>query len=174
MNYCSLAAHSAVVLKAESMVDKVEWINKISKVIQARGGQVRIAESGYTMRQSLSDGSLVSSISFAIIWYKPEITHKIFTKKLEKMAGKRIFVLHKACTGSKFNVSIANTVAYKMKRSERQNIGFYINNLYQMLAIWGASQLPQCLSFMSFFVIFLHFFCLLHFPFGRVYHWFVG
>ncbi|KAH9725947.1 Dynamin-2A [Citrus sinensis] len=53
-----LKAHNAVVLKAESTADKAEWINKISKVIQARGGLVRVAESGHTMRQSLSDGSL--------------------------------------------------------------------------------------------------------------------
>lgn len=53
-----LKAHNAVVLKAESTTDKAEWINKISKVIQARGGLVRVAESGHTMRQSLSDGSL--------------------------------------------------------------------------------------------------------------------
>lgn len=58
-----LAAHNAVVLKAESTADKAEWINKISKVIQARGGLVRVAESGHTMRQSLSDGSLVSLLS---------------------------------------------------------------------------------------------------------------
>ncbi|KAL9437572.1 hypothetical protein AB3S75_023441 [Citrus x aurantiifolia] len=53
-----LKAHNAVVLKADSTADKAEWINKISKVIQARGGHVRVAESGHTMRQSLSDGSL--------------------------------------------------------------------------------------------------------------------
>lgn len=50
------AAHNALVLKAESMVDKNEWINKLQKVIQARGGQV----GGASMRQSLSEGSLVS------------------------------------------------------------------------------------------------------------------
>lgn len=61
-NILYLAAHSAVVLKAESTADKVEWLNKISKVIQARGGLVRVAESGHTMRQSLSDGSLVSKL----------------------------------------------------------------------------------------------------------------
>lgn len=38
------------------MVDKNEWINKLQKVIQARGGQV----GGASMRQSLSEGSLVS------------------------------------------------------------------------------------------------------------------
>ncbi|XP_027353471.1 dynamin-2B-like [Abrus precatorius] len=54
-----LKAHSVVVLKAESAADKVEWINKISKVIQAKGGQIRISsEGGSTMRHSLSDGSL--------------------------------------------------------------------------------------------------------------------
>ncbi|KAJ0026324.1 hypothetical protein Pint_07095 [Pistacia integerrima] len=52
----------AVVLKAESMADKVEWINKITKVIQSRGGQVIGAstEGGHSMRHSLSDGSLES------------------------------------------------------------------------------------------------------------------
>ncbi|CBI17030.3 hypothetical protein VitviT2T_029227 [Vitis vinifera] len=56
-----LKAHSAVVLKAESMADKVEWVNKISSVIQpSKGGQMKGAstEGGLTMRQSLSDGSL--------------------------------------------------------------------------------------------------------------------
>ncbi|KAK7313951.1 hypothetical protein VNO77_39158 [Canavalia gladiata] len=54
-----LKAHSAVLLKAESATDKVEWIKKISKVIQAKGGQIRISsEGGSGMRQSLSDGSL--------------------------------------------------------------------------------------------------------------------
>jgi dynamin GTPase len=51
-----LKAHNALVLKAESVVDKNEWINKLQKVIQARGGQV----GSVSMRQSLSEGSLVS------------------------------------------------------------------------------------------------------------------
>ena len=55
---CS-AAHSALVLKAESMGDKVEWLNKLRNVIQSKGGQV-LSESGPPMRQSMSDGSLVS------------------------------------------------------------------------------------------------------------------
>lgn len=53
-----LKAHSAVLLKAESTTDKVEWIKKISNVIQAKGGQIRLSSEGSTMRQSLSDGSL--------------------------------------------------------------------------------------------------------------------
>lgn len=56
------SAHSAIVLKAESVADKVEWTNKIRNVIQpSRGGQTRGAppEGGLTLRQSLSDGSLV-------------------------------------------------------------------------------------------------------------------
>lgn len=57
----SLAAHSAVVLKAESATEKTEWIKKISNVIQAKGGQIKIlSEGGSSMRHSLSDGSLVS------------------------------------------------------------------------------------------------------------------
>ncbi|CBI32931.3 unnamed protein product, partial [Vitis vinifera] len=51
-----LKAHSAVVLKAESAADKAEWLNKLRNVIQP-SGQVK-GESGLTMRQSLSDGSL--------------------------------------------------------------------------------------------------------------------
>ncbi|KFK43316.1 hypothetical protein AALP_AA1G108600 [Arabis alpina] len=49
-----LKAHNSLVLKAESVVDKNEWINKLQKVIQARGGQV----GNISMRQSFSDGSL--------------------------------------------------------------------------------------------------------------------
>lgn len=48
------------------MADKAEWINKISKVIQARGGQVRVASDGHTLRQSLSDGSLVSLLYYCV------------------------------------------------------------------------------------------------------------
>ncbi|CAK7357194.1 unnamed protein product [Dovyalis caffra] len=52
-----LKAHSAVLLKAESMADKVEWLNKLRNVVQSKGGQV-VGESGPPMRQSMSDGSL--------------------------------------------------------------------------------------------------------------------
>ncbi|XP_039037036.1 dynamin-2B-like [Hibiscus syriacus] len=54
-----LKAHSAVVLKAESMADKVEWMNKLSKVIQPSVGPMKgVADGGPGMRQSRSDGSL--------------------------------------------------------------------------------------------------------------------
>ncbi|KAI3874865.1 hypothetical protein MKW98_019438 [Papaver atlanticum] len=55
-----LKAHSAVVLKAESMADKVEWLNKIRNVVELKGGVVKGAtkEGGLPMRHSLSDGSL--------------------------------------------------------------------------------------------------------------------
>ncbi|KAI4298908.1 hypothetical protein L6164_032421 [Bauhinia variegata] len=53
-----MKAHSAVVLKAESMADKVEWINKLRSIAHpTKGGQVT-GESGFPMRHSLSDGSL--------------------------------------------------------------------------------------------------------------------
>ena len=56
-----LAAHSAVVLKAESMADKTEWMNKIRSVIQpSKAGQLKGTPTEGGMRQSLSDGSLVS------------------------------------------------------------------------------------------------------------------
>ncbi|KAG5525736.1 hypothetical protein RHGRI_032128 [Rhododendron griersonianum] len=56
-----LKAHSVVLLKAESMADKVEWLNKLGHVVQpSKGGQVK-GESGLPIRQSLSDGSLFFS-----------------------------------------------------------------------------------------------------------------
>ncbi|XP_077217503.1 dynamin-2A-like [Tasmannia lanceolata] len=57
-----LKAHSALVLKAENMADKVEWVNKIRNVIQPTKGAsskgASTSESGLPIRQSLSDGSL--------------------------------------------------------------------------------------------------------------------
>ncbi|XP_058752785.1 dynamin-2A [Vicia villosa] len=52
-----MKAESTVLLKAESMADKVEWINKLRNVARAKGGQA-IGEPSFPMRQSLSDGSL--------------------------------------------------------------------------------------------------------------------
>ena len=63
------AAHSAVILKAESMANKVEWIKKIKGVIQSKGGSVKgpnTPEDG-SIRQSRSDGSLVSSRSHTCV-----------------------------------------------------------------------------------------------------------
>ncbi|KAE8022233.1 hypothetical protein FH972_008050 [Carpinus fangiana] len=54
-----LKAHSAVVLKAESMTDKIEWMNKIRSIIQpSKGGQLKGASNEGGLRQSFSDGSL--------------------------------------------------------------------------------------------------------------------
>lgn len=54
------AAESTVLLKAESVADKIEWLKKLGNVAHpTKGGQV-IGESGFPMRHSLSDGSLVS------------------------------------------------------------------------------------------------------------------
>ncbi|GMI93198.1 Dynamin related protein 2B, dynamin-like 3 [Hibiscus trionum] len=52
-----LKAHSAVLLKAESIADKNEWLEKLKTVVESKGGQVKV-ESNPPMRQSLSDGSL--------------------------------------------------------------------------------------------------------------------
>ncbi|KAL0305199.1 UNVERIFIED_CONTAM: Dynamin-2A [Sesamum angustifolium] len=49
-----LKSQSAVVLKAESMAEKIEWMNKLRNVISSKGGQVK-GESGPPIRQSLSD-----------------------------------------------------------------------------------------------------------------------
>ncbi|KAG0449646.1 hypothetical protein HPP92_027189 [Vanilla planifolia] len=58
--YCiKLAAHSAVVLKAESMSDKTEWVNKIKSVAYKGAHPKGAANSDVgPMRQSHSDGSL--------------------------------------------------------------------------------------------------------------------
>ncbi|ERN04936.1 dynamin-2A [Amborella trichopoda] len=55
-----LKAHSAVVLKAENMADKIEWVNKIRSIIQpSKGGPIKGgSEPGLPIRQSLSEGSL--------------------------------------------------------------------------------------------------------------------
>uniref|UniRef100_A0A0D6QZ67 dynamin GTPase n=1 Tax=Araucaria cunninghamii TaxID=56994 RepID=A0A0D6QZ67_ARACU len=57
-----LKAHNAVVLKAENMADKTEWMNRIKNIAQpakftSTKGQPP-SESGPTMRSSHSDGSL--------------------------------------------------------------------------------------------------------------------
>ncbi|KAK8656894.1 hypothetical protein V6N13_098829 [Hibiscus sabdariffa] len=45
--------------KAESMADKVEWMNKLSKIIQPSVGPMKgVPDGGPGMRQSRSDGSL--------------------------------------------------------------------------------------------------------------------
>lgn len=60
LRICSCyAAHSAVLLKAESVVDKVEWINKLKSIATLKTGQ-GMGEHGLSIRQSHSDGSLVS------------------------------------------------------------------------------------------------------------------
>ncbi|KAM0822463.1 hypothetical protein ACQ4PT_010437 [Festuca glaucescens] len=55
-----LKAHSAVILKAESMADKIEWMKKIRGIIQSKGGSVKGSNTpeGGPIRQSHSDGSL--------------------------------------------------------------------------------------------------------------------
>ncbi|TYI04231.1 hypothetical protein ES332_A10G004000v1 [Gossypium tomentosum] len=53
-----LKAHSAVVLKAESLADKTEWLEKLKNVVESKGGQVKVESATPPMRQSLSDGSL--------------------------------------------------------------------------------------------------------------------
>lgn len=79
-----VAAHSAVVLKAESVADKTEWLNKLRIVISSKGGQVK-GESVLPIRQSLSDGSLVSNyllISPVLqmqIFPKSALVHQIIT-----------------------------------------------------------------------------------------------
>jgi dynamin GTPase len=57
-----------MLLKAENMVDKTEWVSKISNIIQpSKGPPTKGPSSSDTsapMRSSLSDGSLVSCFPF--------------------------------------------------------------------------------------------------------------
>ncbi|WOK92637.1 hypothetical protein Cni_G01328 [Canna indica] len=55
-----LKAQSALVLKAENMADKVEWVNRIMNICQpSKGNATKGApESNPSIRQSYSDGSL--------------------------------------------------------------------------------------------------------------------
>lgn len=48
------------------MAEKFEWLNKLRVVIQARGGDVR-SDSIHPVRQSHSDGSLVSQPKMPIV-----------------------------------------------------------------------------------------------------------
>ncbi|XP_055816404.1 dynamin-2A [Solanum dulcamara] len=52
-----LKAQSTVILKAETLAEKTEWLNKLKNVISSKGGQV-IADSSTPMRQSSSEGTL--------------------------------------------------------------------------------------------------------------------
>jgi hypothetical protein len=57
-----VAAHSAVILKAESMSDKTEWIAKIKGIVDPKGLSAKkpsASEGGAPVRQSHPDGSLV-------------------------------------------------------------------------------------------------------------------
>ncbi|XP_062196872.1 dynamin-2A-like [Phragmites australis] len=56
-----LKAHNAVILKAESMADKTEWVTKIKSIVESKGSSAKrpnASEGGVPMRQSHSDGSL--------------------------------------------------------------------------------------------------------------------
>ncbi|CAO2188250.1 unnamed protein product [Urochloa humidicola] len=56
-----LKAHNAVILKAESMSDKTEWVNKIKNIVDQKGLSAKkpnASEGGAPVKQSHSDGSL--------------------------------------------------------------------------------------------------------------------
>ncbi|XP_024964942.1 dynamin-2A-like [Cynara cardunculus var. scolymus] len=53
-----LKAHNAVLLKAESAVDKAEWLNKLRAVMGAKGGEVIMKADGPPIRHTHSAGSL--------------------------------------------------------------------------------------------------------------------
>lgn len=51
-----LKAQSSVTLKAETLVEKTEWVNKLKNVISSKGGQI-ITESSQPTRLSSSEGT---------------------------------------------------------------------------------------------------------------------
>ncbi|XP_062192158.1 dynamin-2A-like [Phragmites australis] len=56
-----LKDHNAVILKAESMADKTEWVTKMKSFVDKKGPSAKIpgtSEGGVAMRQGNSDGSL--------------------------------------------------------------------------------------------------------------------
>ncbi|CAO2175362.1 unnamed protein product [Urochloa humidicola] len=56
-----LKAHNAVILKAESMSDKTEWVSKIKNIVDQKGLSAKkpnASEGGVPVKQSHSDGSL--------------------------------------------------------------------------------------------------------------------
>ncbi|CAM8999406.1 unnamed protein product [Rhodiola kirilowii] len=56
-----LKAHNRILLKAESVADKYEWLNKLGYIAEpSKGSKTKSGsgESGPTMRQSVSEGSL--------------------------------------------------------------------------------------------------------------------
>jgi hypothetical protein len=63
-------------LKAESIADKVEWVNKIKAVIQSKGGSFKAADAdGGPMKQGQPEGSVVSSM---LCTFVPSIFSSIF------------------------------------------------------------------------------------------------
>lgn len=60
----NFAAHSAVILKAESLTDKIEWVKRMRSITQPKGVPPKATLSSHIgpMRQSHSDGSLVNIV----------------------------------------------------------------------------------------------------------------
>ncbi|TVU05823.1 hypothetical protein EJB05_49007 [Eragrostis curvula] len=60
-----LKDHKAVVLKAETIIDKTEWVTKIKSIVDTKGPATKrpnASEGGVPMRQSHSDGSLETAM----------------------------------------------------------------------------------------------------------------
>ena len=83
----TMTAHNAVILKAESMSDKTEWVTKIKSIVDPKGLAAKkqiSSEGGGPMKQIHSDGSLVccktlhfcfvNGIFSACIWFCPFIS----------------------------------------------------------------------------------------------------
>jgi len=139
-------AHSAVVLKAESVADKVEWLNKLRNVIQSKGGQV-IGESGPPMRHSMSDGSLVSYpvmfiVSFPPLFFLSGVTgcHYHIPSLLFVIVGIFCFFVHSILVLKKQNIStpkvkVVGTVSWNYSNL----LPFRIQSLEDLLTLKKSS-----------------------------------
>lgn len=73
----TMAAHNAIILKAESMSDKTEWVTKIKSIVDQKGISAKkpnASEGGTPMKQSHSDVSLVCCKTLHVCFFKSIFT----------------------------------------------------------------------------------------------------
>ncbi|GAV60347.1 PH domain-containing protein/Dynamin_N domain-containing protein/Dynamin_M domain-containing protein/GED domain-containing protein [Cephalotus follicularis] len=139
-----LKAHSAVVLKAESRADKVEWINKLSNVIQpSRGGQMggASAEGGLTMRQSLSNGFLDTMArrpadpEEELRWMSQEAVVLCQVEKAKEDMLNQLYSSISAQSTARIEELLLEDQNVKRRRERYQKQSSLFSNLIRMLSI---------------------------------------
>ncbi|KAI6679083.1 hypothetical protein NL676_039879 [Syzygium grande] len=124
------AAHSTVVLKAETMAEKVEWLNKLRNVIQpSAGGQVK-GESGLPLQQSLSNGSLDTVARRPTdpeeeLWWMSQEFHGYVEAVLNSL-GAHVPKPVVLCQGEKAKEDMLNQLYSSIrKEAERSNLSYF-------------------------------------------------